>query len=170
VAIAAEDGATGQTLVGVVHVPVLSETYVAVLGRGAVRLDADGEHALSVSGCTDLAMALIGTGFGYRTERRRSQARVFASMLPRVRDVRRGGSAAIDLCWVASGRVDGYFERGLQPWDLAAAALVAAEAGAVVVGLAGAPASEELVIAAGPGILDAMHDVLLALDAASDRV
>ena len=168
VCIAAEDEASGRALVGVVRLPRLGETYVAVSGRGAVRHDRDGEHRLSVSGCATLDAALVATGFGYRAERRRAQARVVADLLPRVRDVRRGGAASVDLCWLASGRVDGYYERGLQPWDHAAAGLVAAEAGAVVSGLAGRPAGEDLLVAAGPALFPALHDALLALGADRD--
>lgn len=170
VAVLAEHTATGTPLVGVVVVPVLGETYVAVAGRGAVRLDADGEHPLRVSACGDLAMALIGTGFGYRAERRAAQARVVAAMLPRVRDIRRGGAAAVDLCHVASGSLDGYYERGLQPWDLGAGGLVALEAGALLAGAGGGPPGEALVVAAGPGIFPALRDAVLALRADTDEV
>ena len=76
-----------------------------------------------------LERALLGTGFGYTVSRRRSQARVLASLLPKVRDIRRIGSSALDLCALASGRLDGYYERGLQPWDHAAGALVASRVG-----------------------------------------
>ncbi len=170
VAVLAEHTATGTPLVGVVVVPVLGETYVAVAGRGAVRLDADGEHPLRVSACGDLAMALIGTGFGYRAERRAAQARVVAAMLPRVRDIRRGGAAAVDLCHVASGTLDGNYERGLQPWDLGAGGLVALEAGALLAGAGGGRPGEELVVAAGPGIFPALRDAVLALRADTDEV
>jgi myo-inositol-1(or 4)-monophosphatase len=98
-------------------------------------------------------------------DRRTSQATVVAAMLPQVRDIRRIGSAALDLCAVACGRLDGYYERGLQPWDLAAAGLIAQEAGAVVAGLNGAPAGEDLVIAAPPAIFESLHDALALLTA-----
>jgi fructose-1,6-bisphosphatase/inositol monophosphatase family enzyme len=91
-------------------------------------------------------------------------------VLPVVRDIRRLGASSLDLCGVACGRVDGYFERGLQPWDLAAGTLVATEAGAVVGGLRGRPASGELVVAAAPGVFDALHDLLLPLGADVDGV
>ena len=170
VAVLAEHTATGTPLVGVVVVPVLGETYVAVAGRGATRLDAHGEQVMRVSTCDDLAMALIGTGFGYRAERRAAQARVVAAMLPRVRDIRRGGAAAVDLCHVASGSLDGYYERGLQPWDLGAGGLVALDAGALLAGAGGGPPGEDLVVAAGPGIFGALRDAVLALRADTDEV
>jgi myo-inositol-1(or 4)-monophosphatase len=93
---------------------------------------------------------------------------VVAAVLPRVRDIRRLGASSLDLCGVACGRLDGYFERGLQPWDLAAGTLIATEAGAVVRGLRGAPASGDLVVAAAPGLFEALHDLLVPLDADQD--
>jgi len=162
VSIAAE--VDGVVAVGVVEVPTYGETFAAVLGRGATR---DG-RPVRVSGCTDLARALVATGFGYDAGRRARQAAVVARVLPRVRDIRRAGAASVDLCSVACGRVDAYVEQGLQPWDLAAGGLVAAEAGAVVSGLRGAPASEALVLAAGPGLHPALHDLLV--DAGADTL
>ncbi len=169
VAVAAEDVVSGRTLVGIVVMPALDETYVAVAGRGAVRIGAGVERRLAVSSCADLSLAMLGTGFGYRAERRRAQARVVADMIPRVRDLRRSGAATVDLCWVAGGRLDAFYERGLQPWDYTAAGLVAQEAGARVEGLDGARASEELTIAANPGLFPVLHDALTELGAASDR-
>jgi myo-inositol-1(or 4)-monophosphatase len=115
-----------------------------------------------------LDRALLGTGFGYLSGRRRSQARVIADLLPRVRDIRRIGCAAMDLCMVASGRLDAYFERGLHVWDMAAAMLVVEEAGGVVRGLAGAAPAEEMVVAAAPPLVDLLAAELEALGAASD--
>jgi myo-inositol-1(or 4)-monophosphatase len=87
---------------------------------------------LRVNDAVPAAAALVATGFSYRAEERARQARVLAHLLPRVRDLRRVGSAALDLCDVAAGRVDAYYEVGLNPWDMAAGALIAAEAGATV--------------------------------------
>src|SRR6202035_5574326 len=95
-----------------------------------------------------LATALVATGFGYRTEERVTQGRVVAHVLPKVRDIRRAGSAALDLCWVADGRVDAYFEQGTNIWDYAAGALVASEAGAWVGGFDGGPPSTDGLVAA----------------------
>ena len=120
------------------------------------------------SSCAQLDQALVATGFGYDAAVRAHQAAVVAAVLPVVRDIRRLGAASVDLCNVACGRVDGYFERGLHPWDLAAGTLVATEAGAVVGGLRGAPASGELVVAAAAGVFDALHDLLLPLGADMD--
>ena len=107
----------------------------------------------------------MATGFGYDAARRANQARVLAAVLPAVRDIRRFGAASIDLCFAAEGRVDAYFERGLNPWDHAAGGLVAEEAGLLVTGLRGSPPSEAMVVAAPPALHAPLHDLLAALDA-----
>jgi myo-inositol-1(or 4)-monophosphatase len=157
VSIAAE--IDGRVVVGVVHIPPLGETYTAVRGRGA---RCNGRR-LSVRAAPSLEKALVGTGFGYERSRRARQAQILTTVLPAVRDVRRGGAASVDLCSVAAGRLDAYYERGLQPWDLAAGGLVAEEAGARVGGLDGRPAGGDLVIAGPPGLFDALHDLLRPL-------
>ena len=159
VSIAAE--IEGEVVVGVVHVPPLGETFTGVRGGGAHR---DGV-ALDRLAAAELARALVATGFSYEAERRRAQGRVVAEVLPQVRDVRRGGSCAVDLCSVAAGRVDAYYERGVQPWDHAAAGLVAQEAGAVVQGLHGAPASSDFLLAAPEPLFGALHEMLVGLGA-----
>jgi myo-inositol-1(or 4)-monophosphatase len=146
----------GDIVAGVVHNPVSRETWTAVRGGGAYL---DGEPVRE-SGCADLDLALVATGFGYDAGRRQRQAAILAGILPSIRDVRRAGAASLDLCAVATGRVDGYYERGLGAWDLAAGGLIAEEAGAVVAGLRGAPAGPDLVIAAGPALFGALHDLL----------
>lgn len=153
----------GEVVAGAVHSPVTGETWTAVLGGGARRNGA----SVAVSACTDLAQALVATGFGYGAQRRAHQAGVLAQVLPVIRDIRRIGAASLDLCSLASGRVDAYYERGLKPWDLAAGGLVAREAGARVEGLHGRPAGEDLVLAAPPPLFDALHDLLAPL--APDR-
>jgi myo-inositol-1(or 4)-monophosphatase len=162
VSVAATSG--GEPLVGVVHNPVSGETWTATRGGGA-RLDG---RRLRVSGCDRLDRALVATGFGYESRRRAHQADVLRQVLPRVRDIRRAGAASLDLCALASARVDAYYERGLKPWDLAAGGLVAREAGAVVGGLSGAPAGEDIVVAAGPALFRPLHDLLLPLGADRD--
>ncbi len=116
----------GTVVAGAVHDPTHDETFVAGLGCGA----ACNGRPLRVAGPPTLATALIGTGFSYDPDRRRLQASVLPRLLPRVRDIRRAGAASLDLCWVAAGRLDAYYEYGLQAWDWAAGELVAAEAGA----------------------------------------
>jgi myo-inositol-1(or 4)-monophosphatase len=118
----------GTPRVGVVHDSVHDEVFTAIRGGGAF---CDGRQ-IATSRCDDLATALLATGFQYRAEVRAGQAATLARVLPHVRDVRRGGSAALDLCWLADGRLDLYYEGGLAEWDFAAGALIAAEAGATV--------------------------------------
>jgi myo-inositol-1(or 4)-monophosphatase len=142
-----------EVLAGCVHSPVLGETWTAVRGGGAFLTTAGrARRPVHVRDGVDLGQVLLATGFGYQASRRRHQAAVIAQLLPRVRDIRRMGCASLDLCSVAAGRGDAYLERGLKPWDLAAAGLVAREAGALVTGLGDAPAGEDLVVAAAPQI------------------
>jgi myo-inositol-1(or 4)-monophosphatase len=119
-------------------------------------------------GPADLAGCLLGTGFGYVAQRRAAQGRVVAALLPRVRDIRRIGSAAVDLCSVAAGALDAHYERGLQPWDLAGASLVVTEAGGLVVGLRGAPAGEAMTVAGPPAVVARLAAALEELGADSD--
>jgi myo-inositol-1(or 4)-monophosphatase len=116
----------GRPTVGVVHDSARGEVFHAVAGRGA-RLDG---RPVAVSGQLDLATALVATGFGYDAELRRRQAALLPEVVPRVRDIRRSGSCAVDLCWTACGRVDAFYERGPADWDVAAGLLIAEEAGA----------------------------------------
>jgi myo-inositol-1(or 4)-monophosphatase len=167
VSIAAEAG--GRIVAGVVHLPRRGETFTATLGGGAwlagERGAAPGAAApvrLQAAPGVPLAQALVATGFGYLARRRKIQGEVVAALLPRVRDIRRGGSASVDLCSVAAGRVDAYYERGLNYWDYAAGALIAAEAGAVVAGLSGPP-SGSMTIAAAPSLFVELSAVLAAL-------
>jgi len=147
----------GRCIVGVVLDPVHDELFAAADGRGATRNGVP----ISCSTTTDLGHALVGTGFGYVSEVRAEQAEVLRHLLPRVRDIRRLGAAAVDLCAVACGRLDGYYERGLAPWDLAAGELVAREAGATVTGPGGGPAGPGLTLAAGPGLHGPLRSALL---------
>ncbi len=158
VSVAAE--VDGEAVVGVVAVPPLGETFSAVRGRGA---ELDG-RPLRRDDAPSLDRALVATGFGYAAERRARQAEVLRGVLPRVRDVRRAGAAAVDLCAVAAGRVDAYYERGTNRWDIAAGALIATEAGVTVGGLHGRRAGHDLVIAAPPGLFDPLHDLLAPLE------
>jgi myo-inositol-1(or 4)-monophosphatase len=149
------------TVAGVVRNVVTGEEWTATLGGGAYR----GDTPLRGSSAVRLDRALVGTGFGYDAERRRHQARVLTEVLPLVRDIRRIGSAALDLCGAAEGRLDAYYEQGLSPWDLAAGELIAREAGLLVTGLRGRPAGEPMTLAAPPDLHGALHDLLAALDA-----
>jgi len=146
----------GATIAGVVVDPSRRETFAAVLGGGATR----NGSPIRCSTDADLATALVGTGFSYDPARRARQAAVVSALLPVARDVRRFGAAALDLCWVACGRLDAYYERGLAPWDLAAGALIAAEAGATVGDLDGGPASTEIVLASAPALFEPLRRLL----------
>ena len=147
----------GTIVAGVVHDPSHGELFTATAGGGARR----NGQTLQLAPAAELAQALVGTGFGYAPERRAWQSKVVAEMLDRVRDVRRFGAAALDLCWVAAGRLDLYFERGLQEWDHAAGALVAREAGARV------EASSELAIAGPPSLFDEFAALVAEAEAAA---
>jgi myo-inositol-1(or 4)-monophosphatase len=157
----------GEVVVGVVYDPSHGETFAASEGGGAwlhmdgddgpprrLRRDQPGLVALT------LATALVGTGFSYAAEDRARQAAVLAHILPAVRDIRRMGSAALDLCAVAAGRIDAYYERGTQPWDHAAGGLIAAEAGCWVGGLEGQPMSQAMAAAAAPAIAAEFRELL----------
>ncbi|MGA3152839.1 MAG: inositol monophosphatase family protein [Streptosporangiaceae bacterium] len=168
VSIAAEVG--GTVVAGAVCAPLHRSLYSATAGGGAWLRSAwlDGPQRLACNTGVRLADALVATGFGYESGRRRWQGQVVAEVLPRVRDIRRAGSAALDLCSVAAGRVDGYYERGVHYWDIAAGSLIAREAGAEVAGLAGRPAGESITVAAGQGLFAELHDLLARLDPERD--
>jgi myo-inositol-1(or 4)-monophosphatase len=147
VSVALEDEQGG--VVGVVHDPLHGETFRAERGRGC---ELNGE-AVVVRTCERPETALIATGFAYAPDRRAAQAEVVGRVLPRVRDIRRAGAAALDLAWLAAGRLDGYYERGLNPWDWAAGRLLVEEAGGAAVELPGDP----------PGLVAASRALLPAL-------
>jgi myo-inositol-1(or 4)-monophosphatase len=152
----------GEVVAGVVRNAATGDEWTATLGGGAWR---DGRR-LAGSTVTDLGQALVATGFGYDAARRAHQAGVLAGLITSVRDIRRFGAAALDLCLAAEGSVDAYYEKGLQHWDHAAGGLIAAEAGLRVAGLAGAAPGPDLVIAAPPALFAPLHERLARLDAA----
>lgn len=145
-------------LAGVVVNPTTGEVFTASDGAGAWL---DGER-LHVNAGVPLSQALVGTGFGYESDIRRAQAQVLLGVLPHVRDIRRIGSAALDLCALAAGHLDAFYERGLNPWDHAAGAIIAREAGAQVGGLLGSRESARLLVAAEPGLYEELSAVLAA--------
>jgi myo-inositol-1(or 4)-monophosphatase len=155
VSIAAQIG--GESVAGVVYDVMRDEMYAATHGGGATR---DGEP-LHCTEQTDLGLSLVATGFAYAADARRTQAALLTTVLPAVRDIRRLGSAALDLCAVASGRVDGYYEAGMHPWDWAAGALIAGEAGARVGGLNGRPPGEWTTLAANPVLFGELERLLI---------
>jgi myo-inositol-1(or 4)-monophosphatase len=143
----------GRVEAGAVFHPTLDELFSARRGAGARCNGAP----IGVSGHDDLATALVGTGFAYDADTRRAQGRWLERILPSVRDIRRGGAAALDLCWVACGRLDGFYEAGLSAWDFAAGDLIAREAGAETSAFDGGPVRAGSVLAASPGIAAALR-------------
>jgi myo-inositol-1(or 4)-monophosphatase len=133
---------------GVVHSPISGETFRAVRGEGAFL----GDDPLRVRPPRPLDQALVSTGFSYEPDRRAIQAEVVRGLLPHARDIRRAGAAAVDLAWLAAGRVDAFFERGLQHWDWAAGHLLVQEAGGALAWLDGD----------WPGLIAASSEALLA--------
>lgn len=158
---AAPDPARWTVLAACVHAPGDGRTYTATLGGGAWR---DGRR-LAVTVPPSLEQCLVGTGFGYRSEVREAQGRVLAGLVPKVRDIRRMGSAGLDLCTLAEGGLDLYYERGLNPWDLAAGSLIAQEAGARVSGLRGNRAGVTMTVAGTPPRAAELIEVLERADA-----
>jgi myo-inositol-1(or 4)-monophosphatase len=152
----------GEVVAGVVCHAGTGQEWTAATGHGAW----SGGRRLHGSGQTELSQALVATGFGYEPARRAHQAGVLAGLISAVRDIRRIGAAALDLCLAAEGTVDAYYERGLSAWDHAAGGLVAAEAGLVVAGLGGQPAGPAMLVAAPPALFGPLHDRLRELDAA----
>ncbi len=148
VSLAAEVG--GQAVAGVVVNAATGVTFDAALGHGARR---DGEP-IGVRGPTPLAQRLVLTGFSYEAGLRELQARAWVALLPRIRDVRRLGSCALDLCHVAEGAADGYVEEGVHLWDHAAGGLVAREAGARTWLTTGAGGTELLLCAPAHGFAE----------------
>lgn len=150
-----DTGSGPVTVAGAVYVPDLDEMYTAAAGHGAFRDD----RPIAAGTLTDVSLALVATGFGYDPRARVAQARLLGELIGEVRDVRRSGSAAVDLCRVACGRVDVYYESGLNSWDITAGELICREAGAVTSDGAGGPAHPGFVLAAAPGV----HDEFAAL-------
>jgi myo-inositol-1(or 4)-monophosphatase len=150
--------ADGEPLVGVVADPALDQVFSAVRGHGAWRDNAP----IRVSDCPELSVALVGTGFSYDSLRRGRQAQVLTEVLPRVRDIRRMGGAALDLCSVGCARLDAFYERGLNLWDVAAGGLVAAEAGALVTDLEGRATWSGMVVASPPRLHEGLLELLRA--------
>ena len=160
----------GQSVAGVVVDVARDVTYGATLGGGAWAADSAGvRRPLRCNPVDRAELALVATGFGYDAARRRQQGRIVAELLPRVRDVRRIGAAALDLCMVAAGAVDAHYEHGLSPWDWAAGGLIAAEAGAVVQTPPPDSRADEghITVAVAPGVADEFLALLDEFDARS---
>jgi myo-inositol-1(or 4)-monophosphatase len=155
------DPLSWRALAGAVVNPASGELFTAASGSGAFL----GEQQIRVAPHVDLSQALVGTGFSYSAANRLEQAAIIARLVGKVRDIRRMGTASLDLCAVASGRLNAYYERGLNPWDHAAGALIASEAGARVGGLRGAAASKEFTLAAEPAVAIELERLLIGFGA-----
>jgi myo-inositol-1(or 4)-monophosphatase len=153
------DPLTWRALAACVFNPASGELFTGSEGGGAFL----GSTPIAVAPSVELGQALVSTGFAYDSAMRGVQGGIVAQLLPEVRDIRRQGTASLDLCFVASGRVNAYFERTLSPWDHAAGALIAREAGARVSGLRGAAPSRDFIIAAEPTLADRLEARLLEL-------
>lgn len=147
-----------RAIAGAVCNPRTEELFVAWQGGGATR---NGEP-IRITGQEDLSVSLVATGFGYTVERRTRQAEMVARVIPRARDIRRNGSAAYDLCMLAAGRIDAYYEEGLQPWDYAAGVLIASEAGATLIGRdAATPPGEPFMVVGSAGLVEELRSLAL---------
>lgn len=156
-----------EAVAGAVYNPIIDEVFHAHRGGGArlsrpATAQIDDGFVLQVQEPDTLTKALVGTGFSYSVEDRRSQAVIASEVLVNVRDLRRMGAASLDLCAVAAGRLDAYYERGLHPWDMAAGCVIVSEAGGVVSGLL-KPVSREMTIAGAPGVHAALHRLLVRI-------
>jgi myo-inositol-1(or 4)-monophosphatase len=157
VSIACEDERGG--LLGVVHDPCRRETFAAVRGAGATLNGVP--VRVRDRGADDLGRSLIGTGFGYAPAQRLEQAGALAAVLPAVRDIRRGGSAALDLSWVACGRLDGFYEWGIKHWDRAAGMVLVEAAGGRVSVFEPGPDMDPCVVAAAAPLHDPLRDLVV---------
>ncbi|MFL6079837.1 MAG: inositol monophosphatase family protein [Ornithinibacter sp.] len=154
-----------ESVAGAVLNPETGELFHAHRGGGARLTTAGGSRLLRATEATDLAVALVGTGFGYAASTRARQAALLVDLLPQVRDIRRHGGAALDLCGLAAGRLDAYYETALNPWDRAAGELVAREAGAVLGGPVDEVPTRDLVWGAAPGLAEAFGALVRELSA-----
>jgi myo-inositol-1(or 4)-monophosphatase len=155
VSVACED-ATG-TLAGVVIDPIRDECFAATQSSAGATLNG---ASIEGSSCTDLKTALVATGFGYDASMRAAQASVVARVLPAVRDIRRAGAAALDLCWTACGHFDAFYERGLNAWDMSAGALICSRAGLSVRTLPATDGEQAGVVAAPAALIDGLVALL----------
>jgi len=137
---------------GVVNVPAQGEAFIGIRGHGSWHVRDDHALRLRPTWAQSLDMALVGTGFGYVPEQRVRQTALMAALAPQVRDVRRFGACAVDLCWLALGRLDFYYEDGVHPWDFAAGAVIAREAGCLVTGLDDEEPSSAMLVAGSPAL------------------
>lgn len=149
-------------LVGVVHNPTTRETFTAIRGEGAYLND----QRIFCNSSATLPTALVATGFSYAPEARVVQAQRVSRMIHHIRDIRRFGAAAIDMCYVACGRLDGYFEENLHPWDIAAGDLIAREAGCRTGDFRGGPIRPAETLTASPALFEPLGALIVGASAA----
>jgi len=149
----------GASVAGAVANVPTGALYSAAVGHGAHLRRGGVTTRLQASAASELSMSLVGTGFSYAAEKRTRQAEILSAVLPAVRDIRRFGSCALDLCMVAAGGLDAYYEDGVHVWDWAAAALIATEAGAIL-RLPASDGTPGQIVASAPGIADELAAVL----------
>jgi myo-inositol-1(or 4)-monophosphatase len=150
------DPLTWSGLAGCVVNPAIGEVFTATAGGSAFL----GDQQIRVAPAVELSQSLVATGFAYDSEMRGRQGALVAALLPHVRDIRRAGTASLDLCFVAAGRLNAYFEKTLSPWDHAAGAIIARAAGASVFGADGAAPSREFILAAEPTVARMLSEKL----------
>jgi myo-inositol-1(or 4)-monophosphatase len=160
VSVAAEDHDLGETVVGVIITPESGVGFIGIRGKGAFQISGDFAERLRVRECSDVRQAMVSTGFSYLPDRRQAQVEVLREVIGTVRDIRRTGCAVVDFAWLAQGRTDAYFERGLNLWDVAAGLLIASEAGAIVQDLGQQPGTGTFLTAV-PGIATALSELLI---------
>jgi myo-inositol-1(or 4)-monophosphatase len=147
------------TIVGVVHAPSINQTWSARRGAGAF---CNGKE-IRCNEPVQLSRALVGTGFAYDISARTSQGKFFNNLISKIRDVRRMGACAADICQVASGSLDAHFEAGVNLWDFAAASLIATESGAKFLAVSGVPDGEKhFVLVAGPSLYEELGGEIIA--------
>jgi len=156
VSIGASD--TQGPIAGVVYIPALGEMFSATRGGGAFLNDSP----IHCNQITDVSQALVCTGFSYSPEQRTIQSRRVSRFIHLIRDIRRAGAAAIDLCYVACGRIDAYFEENLHQWDIAAGILIAHEAGCTSGDFSGAVAHPSEILVSAPAIFDQLSNLIIA--------
>lgn len=149
----------GEIVVGIVHNPESGEEWTALRGQGAFR----GGRRVTGSGQTQLRQALVATGFNYDAQLRSEQGRLVAGLLGNVRDIRRAGACSLDLCYAAEGRVDAYYEQGVNTWDYAAGGLIAEEAGLCVTGLDQQQPDSSMIVVAPPPLHAGLCELLRAV-------
>lgn len=153
----------GDVVAGAVFNPSTDEMFSAIRGSGAILND----QSISANTETDLGRSLVATGFGYQAHIRSHQAEILGQIIPHIRDIRRIGSAALDLCSLAAGRIDAYYEQGLNQWDLAAGTLIATEAGARVENLTGGPPDSSFLLGVTATLFEPLKAKLVAAGAGS---